>query len=599
VAAALPAAPRALVERLAAQGAGNAFYLEELAHAAADGRAEELPGSVLAMAMARLETLDDTARRALRAASVFGEVFTPAGAARLLGRPDDEVAPLFAGLVARGWLVASPGEPLRFRHALLHEAAYATLTDEDRRLGHRLAAAWLEAQGGEDAARLALHHARGGDRARASTWYRRAAERALAASDLAGALALAHEAESSGAQGTALGEVRLIEAWARHWLAQHDGALEAALEAARLLPPLGSSWYRALDALAEASLPLGEVATLEALASALEPPPAALEPDDDARLAFLDTAATVSQQLALGGRHDPAQLAMARLEAELTARHDLPPLTWARAEFARTTHAVTRGDLGEMIVHARAAIASYETAGDQRSAALMTTNLAWALAEMGAFDEAEPQLRAAAATAERMNIAFLLGAVRNNLALVLARRGELAAARAAADEALRLYRGADNRRVEGMVHIYRAMIDLASRQLARAEREARRAVEVTAPFPPTHAHAQAMLAQVLLARGQAGEAARVAGEANAALVALGTIDEGEALVRLVHAEALHAAGLHAEARAAIGEAAAVLRARAARISDESWRASFLARVPENARTLALAAAWDQAAAAAR
>ncbi|HEX7839584.1 MAG TPA: hypothetical protein VF469_19045, partial [Kofleriaceae bacterium] len=64
-----------------------------------------------------------------------------------------------------------------------------------------------------------------------------------------------------------------------------------------------------------------------------------------------------------------------------------------------------------------------------------------------------------------------------------------------------------------------------------------------------------------------------------------------AFVRLAHAEALHAAGAHDAARGAIVRARAHLLAIADKIADPSYRTSFLAHVPENARTLALADAW--------
>ena len=42
---------------------GNAFYLEELIRAAAEGKGADLPETVLAMVQARLEALDAEARR--------------------------------------------------------------------------------------------------------------------------------------------------------------------------------------------------------------------------------------------------------------------------------------------------------------------------------------------------------------------------------------------------------------------------------------------------------------------------------------------------------------------------------------------------------
>ena len=65
--------------RLVALSEGNAFYLEELIRAAVAGEAGEedhaLPETVVAMVQARLEGLEPDARRVLRAASLYGEVF--------------------------------------------------------------------------------------------------------------------------------------------------------------------------------------------------------------------------------------------------------------------------------------------------------------------------------------------------------------------------------------------------------------------------------------------------------------------------------------------------------------------------------------------
>jgi hypothetical protein len=64
-----------------------------------------------------------------------------------------------------------------------------------------------------------------------------------------------------------------------------------------------------------------------------------------------------------------------------------------------------------------------------------------------------------------------------------------------------------------------------------------------------------------------------------------------AFVRLTHAEALHATGAHDAAARAIAGARARLLAIADKIADPDYKASFLERVPENARTLALADSW--------
>src|SRR3954451_15194202 len=73
------------VERLVRQAEGNAFYLEELIRAAAEGKDTALPETVLAMVETRLGRLAVEARRVLRAASVFGEVCWEGGVVAVLG----------------------------------------------------------------------------------------------------------------------------------------------------------------------------------------------------------------------------------------------------------------------------------------------------------------------------------------------------------------------------------------------------------------------------------------------------------------------------------------------------------------------------------
>ena len=187
-----------VVARIVERAGGNAFYLEELIRAVAEGKGDALPETVLAMVQARLEALDAEARRVLRAASVFGQAFWRGGVRALLGG-DGARRPTSASwldeLVEREVVVRArrarefPGEDeYAFRHALVREAAYAMLTDDDRALGHRLAGEWLERAGERDAMVLAEHFERGGEpRARGRPGTARAAEQALEGNDFAAA----------------------------------------------------------------------------------------------------------------------------------------------------------------------------------------------------------------------------------------------------------------------------------------------------------------------------------------------------------------------------------------------------------------------------
>src|SRR5262249_35946069 len=107
------------------------------------------------------------------------------------------VSDLLATLVEQEVLVARrdsrfPGErELAFRHALIREGAYATLTAEDRHLAHRLAGDWLGQHGEADPMVLAGHFELGGQPARAAEFYLRAAEQALHVLDLEAVIARA------------------------------------------------------------------------------------------------------------------------------------------------------------------------------------------------------------------------------------------------------------------------------------------------------------------------------------------------------------------------------------------------------------------------
>jgi serine/threonine protein kinase len=152
----------ALVER----SERHAAYLEALIRAVAEGKGTTTPPAVLAMVQARIEQLDPTARRVLRAASVFGETFWRGSVEALLGGED--TAAWLAELVEQGMIAVkdegrfSAEVEFRFRHVLVWEAAYEMLTKDDRVAGHWLAGQWLEQAGETDATSIEEHFERCG-----------------------------------------------------------------------------------------------------------------------------------------------------------------------------------------------------------------------------------------------------------------------------------------------------------------------------------------------------------------------------------------------------------------------------------------------------
>jgi hypothetical protein len=110
--------------------------------------------------------------------------------------------------------------------------------------------------------------------------------------------------------------------------------------------------------------------------------------------------------------------------------------------------------------------------------------------------------------------------------------------------------------------------------------------------PLEHPGVLATLAALRLAQGRTAEALAATEDAVTREATMGGCGMFRgAFVHLSHAEALHATGAHDAARRAIADARARLYTIAAKIADPDYQTSFLAHVPENARTLALAHAW--------
>lgn len=221
-----------VLEQLWERSSGNAFFLEELLRAAAAGQDDGVPSTVLAMVQSRLEATSTEERRVLRAGSVFGMTFSRGGVAALLGvaaRPAALDGAL--GSLERAEWIAESTAPDRagervyaFRQALVRDAAYAMLTDEDRALGHALAAAWLEGEGEQDAMWLADHLVRAGEHARAAVLYARATEQAVAAGDLGAAIERSARAVALGVTGEVLDELARVRSEVHRLRGEHSEA---------------------------------------------------------------------------------------------------------------------------------------------------------------------------------------------------------------------------------------------------------------------------------------------------------------------------------------------------------------------------------------
>jgi serine/threonine protein kinase len=238
--------------RILRRARGNAFLLHELIRAEAEGRGDEVLETALGVVQSHLRALAPDARRVLRAASILGDPFTPRGVTFLLGEGSDErdVERWLTSLVSREVLRrrddGQPSKPaLVFAHALVRDAAYDMLTQSDRKLGHRLAARWLESAERANPMITAQHYARAGDGAGAGRWYFRATLEAFEIGDFSATVGAAEQALANELSQQERGHVQALAAHAYRLVGNVEKSKHLSAEALRSLPPNSPLWREA------------------------------------------------------------------------------------------------------------------------------------------------------------------------------------------------------------------------------------------------------------------------------------------------------------------------------------------------------------------
>lgn len=581
------------VESIVARAGGNPFFLEELARAQKDGE-PALPGSILAMLEARVERLEPPARRLLRAASVFGEVFWRAGVQALVGTAlgAADVQQWLADLVLREVVVERRRSSLgrddeyAFSHALVREVAYATLTPEDRALGHRLAGEWLERSGERQAVVLADHFARAEDRARAERFYTVAAEQALEANDFALAARLARRALELGAEKHA-GALELVLAEAAAWSGDPSSASAHAAAALELEGVGSDGWFGAAATLADAALKRGDAARVSEIAARVADVPWSGTPSVTRVVATSRVLASVARATSFA----PHEGLVEQLETHASPIAATEPLARGWLLAARALSAAWSGDVSAEAALTGEAAAAFAEAGDARSSCVHRVRAALALTRLGAFGDAEILLHAVVADADRLGLPSLLLLARQTLGQLYTRRGDVSAARAVLRDCLERAKEQGSTFDEGVTYVYLAGTSRVANDQAAAEREARAAIERLQGSRYYNAGAQALLAMALVDQGRAPEALPFADAAMTTLRELGGAVEGELIIHLAWAEALGSTGDEARAKVAIKEARERLMTKAKRIGDPERRKAFLTHIREHGRILARAGEW--------
>ena len=581
--------------RIVEHSEGNALYLEELIRGVAGGQRGEVPETLLVMLQSRLSRLDPRARQILRAASIFGESFWSRAVCALVGACNDEITEWLQLLVEAEIVVPRPTSRFpgdiehHFRHALLREAAYRLLTDEDRAVGHVAASRYLEEAGESDPVVIGEHAQRGGDLKRALRFFLAAAEQSWERHDMDGILARVEQCVACGAEGEALGTARALESLAHVGKLSFAQADIAATEAITLLRPGSVWWCRAIEKLFNILPQSGQIARLEELSRLF----LTTEPVPSAETAYVVAASYPIGLLAQAGARPAAQAFLAQIEKE-NSRRVIERDPFARG-WAAFFHALYVRFLmpdpfraTELAHESRRAFAEignvYGLTQAMLSVGLTSTDL-------GDLHEGEKMMRQGLAFALQLAHGFLRQNAQMGLMMALAERSEPEL----------LVEGDSLAQVlidTGVSPLYvasgqnaRARIMLAWGRTDEAEEATRKACAIFPVAPPLLVMALAVRITALLARGCVDAAVASSEEGLRIVTSLGGAGFAEIPLRASAAEAFHAAGNVSRAHEALREALRQIEIRTSKITDPAWRAKYLSGRPENARVFSLARDW--------
>ena len=426
------------LDQVAHQAAGSPLFAEELARVIASGKQVATVPTIEAAIQVSLDALPPDIHEALLRMSVFGLTAWDAGLGALgVERAGEALERLseadFIVEQERSRFVGT--REYLFKHALVREVAYASVSEAQRAELHAKVAGWF-ADVGEDAATIAEHYDLGEEHARAADYWEKAANRALLANALQDAVRMADRAltfaegrESAFSRATLLDEIysRLDER-----SSERSDAIEAMAQNAHDEP----SEVRTLGARARYdSARSAGVEVEERLLEAMR---------RSAELGLLDEEArclaTLAQRYAFAGELGRAAEEAAHL-LELAEQRGIEAAAVDAWQILAVVHQ-TRGELVAALDARRNAAKAARAVGLKQREATLTVNLGFALTTIGAREESRRAIEQGIAMAEQIGSA---GTVRLGRMLLLgwaahfgadpALDTALAEPRASADEA--------------------------------------------------------------------------------------------------------------------------------------------------------------------
>jgi hypothetical protein len=579
-----PATLAAIVDR----AEGHPFFLEEIVRAIASGAtADVMPDTVLGTLQMRLDALSPDERTVLRGAAVYGDTFWSEGVHALVPA-DVDVKAALRGLAGndlverstRGILAAQ--DEFVLRHALVRDAAYALLPENERASSHELAGRWLESVGFDDASALAEHFDKAGSHARAHFYFCRASQSALDGQDLARASRLVDSARGHATTDEEHGMLDAIEADIAYVRGHVDATTAGGERALGRLRRGSRTWFRAASLVVSSAGNQGDNDRVFRWASEA----ASCDADDDALGDRIVTLARAVGQLApahLAAESDRIYERFAALASDVST---------FSAYVAGATHRSRgfyqlwrRGDFFDLLDQTRLAAEAFDRAGMRNDHLNCLVLLGVAKGFTGDRVGGMADVRRALTGAQEAGLRYMENIARMEAGLLLILYGHAQEGMAEASASLEGLRGSER-------FTFHARHAMAMGALSMGD--ARRAVDeaILAGGAKVHprlaSRAIAVEAEALVALGDAARAVERARQA----VEWGAADAGweicEGHCELALAEALEAAGDRDAARTAVVAALECLRRVVAPSPSPQHTAAILSVPTPNARVLAAA-----------
>src|SRR2546421_4223996 len=145
---------------------GNPLFVEETMRMVAEegaGSVERIPDTVQALIAARIDRLPGESKSLLQRAAVIGRVFWLSALERLSPELESLEEPL-DDLLLRDFVVGEPRSTIRgeqayrFKHVLIREVAYASVSKSARAGHHQAFAGWLKERAGDELLEIRAYH---------------------------------------------------------------------------------------------------------------------------------------------------------------------------------------------------------------------------------------------------------------------------------------------------------------------------------------------------------------------------------------------------------------------------------------------------------